>query len=110
MFEYLQPRDGAVVDGLEHKEVVYAKDQPPYIPLRTLVSAMPNKAVWSRWTLTPEQRKAVAEGADVFLECLTFGHPLQPLRMAVSDGKLEKDWVRTELLDETIPGKSCPMD
>jgi hypothetical protein len=110
MFDYLQPRDGAVVDGLESKEIIYAKNQPEYNPLRTLVSAMPDRRVWSRWTLTPEQRKAVAEGADIFLEYLTFGRPLQPLRMAVSDGKLDLDWVKTELLDETVPSKSCPKD
>jgi hypothetical protein len=93
MFDYLSPKDGPVIDGLESQEVVYAKDQPEYIPLRTLKSDGPMGAVISRWTLTQEQRIAVVNGADIFLELSTFGNPLQPIRMAVSDGKMD-----------------CPMD
>jgi hypothetical protein len=85
MFDYLKPRDGAVVDGLESKEVVYAADQPQYIPLRTLKADGRMGDVISRWTLTEEQRKAVAAGADVFLELSTFNGPLQTIRMAISD-------------------------
>ena len=85
--DYLNPFNGPVVAGREAEEVIFAKDQPQYIPLRTLVyETYPNSGdirVMSRWTLTPEQRKAVAEGADVFLTCLTFGRPLQPVTVAV---------------------------
>jgi hypothetical protein len=100
--DYLLPKDGPVFDGLESKEVVYAKDQPEYIPLRTLVYAGRDTKVISRWTLTDEQRKAVAEGADIFLMLFTFGHPLQPIQMAVSDGKDDTDWVCVCLLNENI--------
>jgi hypothetical protein len=100
--DYLLPKDGPVFDALENKEVVYAKDQPEYLALRTLVSAGPSRRVISRWTLTEEQRKAVAEGADIFLMLHTFGHPLQPIQMAVSDGKDDVDWVRVCLLNENI--------
>ncbi len=105
MFEYMQPRNGPVFDGLEKYEVIYAHDQPEYIPLRTLVSADHFRSAISRWTLTPEQRKAIAEGADIFLEISTFGKPLQPIRMMVSDDKqpdgepLDRDWVRVCLLN-----------
>lgn len=85
MFEYLQPADKPVIDGLEKHETVWAKDQPEYNPLRTLTSKTDDRKVLSRWTLTPEQRKAVADGADIYLELLTFGTPLQPIMMAVSD-------------------------
>jgi hypothetical protein len=98
MFDYLSPKDGPVIDGLESKEVVYAKDQPEYIPLRTLKSDGPMGAVISRWTLTQEQRIAVVNGADIFLELSTFGNPLQPIRMAISDGKVDPNWVRVCLL------------
>lgn len=111
LFDYLQPRNGPVVDGLEHQEVVYGKGQPDYIPLRTLQSGGRMGAVISRWTLTPEQRKAVAEGADVFLELSTFGGPLQPSRMAVSDGKLDPCWVRMCLLEQSLsPDEMESMD
>ncbi len=85
--DYLTPKNGPVVEGREAEEVVFAKDQPEYIPLRTLTyETYPNSGdirVMSRWTLTSEQRKAVSEGADIFLTCLTFGRPLQPVTLAI---------------------------
>ncbi len=78
MFSYLKPKDGPVISGLEEKEVVYAKNQPEYVPLRTLVSNGRDRRVLSRWEPTLEQRKAISEGADVYLQLLTFGQPLQP--------------------------------
>ena len=85
--DYLQPFDGPVVVGRESEEVVFAKDQPEYIPLRTLAyETYPNSGdirVMSRWTLTPEQRKKVSEGSDIFLTLLTFGGPLQPILMGI---------------------------
>lgn len=100
MYDFLSPKDGPVVDGLEQQEVVYAKDQAEYLPLRTLKSAGAEGRVITRWTFTDVQRKAIASGADVFLELLTFNGPLQPIRMAVSDGKLDPDWVRVALLEQ----------
>jgi hypothetical protein len=85
MFEYLSPADKPVIEELKEHEIVFAKDQPQYIPLRTLASRTSDRRVMSRWTLTPEQRKAVADGADIYLELWTFGNPLQPIRMAVAD-------------------------
>lgn len=87
MLDFLLPRDGPVMDGYEDKEVVYAKDQPEYIPLRTLVTDDEERRVMSRRTFTPEQRNAVFNGADIFLELMTFGTPLQPIRIAIGDGK-----------------------
>jgi len=83
-WEYLHPADRPVVDGLEKHEVVYAKNQPEYIPLRCLRANTGMSEVLSRWTLTPEQRKMVAEGADIFLELSTFGAPLHSIRITVS--------------------------
>lgn len=108
MIDYLSPKDGPVFAGLEHKEVVYAKDQPEYIPLRTLVSAGPDRKVLSRWTLTDKQRLAVVKGADIFLELSTFGRPLQPIRLMISDGSndddcpMDTDWIKVMLLDEKV--------
>jgi hypothetical protein len=94
-FEYLNPFDGPVVEGMEKFEVVFAKDQPQYIPLRAITSRDDRKDVMSRWTFTPEQRKAIADGADIYLRLLTFGHPLQPISICVTD-KWQPDWVRQE--------------
>jgi hypothetical protein len=98
MYDFLDPKDGPVVEGMECEEVVYAKNQPEYIPLRTLKSQ--SGIVLSRWTLTEEQRKEIASGADIYLELHTFNNPLQPIRMAISDGKLDNDWVRVCIFDE----------
>lgn len=104
MFDYLSPRDGAVVDGLESEELVYAKDQPEYIPLRTLKAVGAQGQVLSRWTLTEDQRKAVAAGADIFLELSTFNRPLQPIRMAISDASGNKfsDWFKVCMLNKPV--------
>ena len=100
MFRYLKPNEGPVFDGLESQEVIYAKDQPQYRPLRTLVSKGPERKVISRWTLTAEQRQAIAEGADIFLILLTFWEPLQPIMLATGDGKEDHEWVRISLLND----------
>lgn len=82
--DYLQVAPRPVVAGLEEFEVVYAKDQPEYNPLRVLRSTDMDQACLSRWTFTPEQRQAIANGADLFLEQLTFGARLQPVRLGVA--------------------------
>jgi hypothetical protein len=114
--DFMQPKDGPVIDGLEGLEVVYAKHQPEYNPLRTLKSAGRYKGVLSRWSFTPEQRKAIADGADILLELSTFGSPLQPTRMMVVTDPIDPDWVRVCLLEmtaqaqaaEKIPGPQDP--
>jgi hypothetical protein len=95
MFDYLNPRNGPVVDGLEDRETVYAADQPEYAPLRTLKSPSPQGEVMSRWTFTPEQREAIANGADLFLELFEFHQPLRPIRIAVGDGKMGAEFFLT---------------
>lgn len=93
MFQWLQPAAEPVLKGFEQREVVFAANQPQYNPLRALVGVVeiadvPAKVVWSRWTLTPEQRADLVMGGDIFLELTTFGRPLQPIRMAVGDGDM----------------------
>jgi hypothetical protein len=39
----------------------------------------------TRWTLTDEQRRIVAESGDIFVELLTFNHALPPMRVGVGD-------------------------
>lgn len=108
MLGYLQPKDGPVFEGLEDREIVFAKHQPQYIPLRAVKSVGRDLTtsrlgrVYSRWTLTDEQRQVIANGGDVILELMTFHEPLQPIRMMVVEGQLDPDWVRVCLLDENI--------
>lgn len=94
-FEYLSPANKPVIPGLEQFEVVYAKDQPEYIPLRTLRSRTDEGKVMSRWDLTAEQRHAIAKGADVYLTLLTFQGPLQPITIAVATD-INPDYMRVD--------------
>jgi hypothetical protein len=105
MFSYLNPFDGPVVEGMEKFEVVFAKEQPQYIPLRAIVSRDAQRNAMSRWTFTPEQRKAIYEGADIYLRLSTFGEPLQPISICVTE-KWEPAWVRQEFnLPKEEPAK-----
>lgn len=65
----------------------YAKDQPEYLPLP--VCKVPGKEgeVVSVWEPTDEERKQIAEGANISLSVWTFGGPLQPQRISVSEYK-----------------------
>ena len=91
---YMSPSDRPVVDGLQSSEITFAKDQPEYTPIRALVGRSPmagnwiagaGRAVLTRWAPSDSQRLAIVKGADIFLELLTFGQPLQPILMIVSD-------------------------
>jgi hypothetical protein len=88
MFDYLMASIGPVVEGLEDFEKIYALEQAEYIPLRTLPGENGLSAI-TRWEPTKEQREAIANGADIFLEVFHFGRPLAPVRMAI--GKQEND-------------------
>ncbi len=88
-FDYLNASIDAVVDGLESFEKIYALEQAEYIPLRTLPGetgedGKANSAI-TRWQLTPEQRQAIANGADIMLEVVHFRGPLAPVRMMILD-------------------------
>lgn len=77
----------AIAPNLPDSEAVtFAKDQPEYQPLpAAIVMREEGKAVVTRWQFTDEERAAIASGADLYLELLTFGGPLQPVRMYVSE-------------------------
>ena len=83
--DQLEPWLGNVIQGLEPFEVVFATNQPEYNPLRALKSMKDNGAILTRWSPTEEQRWALANGADIFLEVLTFHHPLQPVALYVME-------------------------
>lgn len=74
--------------GGDHGElVVMAKDQPEYAQLPARVSA-DRVFVTTRWQLDEEDTAAIEAGGDILLRLMTFGHPLQPIMIAV--GGLEE--------------------
>lgn len=62
-----------------HELIIYAKDQAEYKALPVARIEGVEGRVISRWSLTDEERKKIAEGADLYIEQLTFGDPLQPI-------------------------------
>jgi hypothetical protein len=72
-----------VMRGSESIEVVLAKDQPQYAPLPIVWLNTPSQAMVSRWRLTDEERAAIADGADIVLQQLTFRNPFQPVNLQV---------------------------
>ncbi len=96
----VKPAQKPVVAEFESLETVYAEDQPEYSPLHVLRGDIQG-AVLSRWTFTGEQRRAIADGADIFLDILTFGQPLQPIAIYVAH-ELEASSV-AEMLGIVVP-------
>jgi hypothetical protein len=69
------------------KEVTYAKDQPPYLPLPVVKLLDDGGMVISRWRLTWIERLRVLFTGDVFLSQLTFNEPLQPVKLTATFGE-----------------------
>ena len=61
--------------------VVYAKDQPEYLPLPT--RRTPDGEVVTCWKLNWRARLSVMFGANFYLTMLTFNRPLTPVRVSV---------------------------
>jgi hypothetical protein len=71
----------------EGSNCTFAKDQPEYIPLPVCKVPGAEGEILSVWKPTDEERKQIAEGANIELSVWTFNYALQPLRMFVSQRK-----------------------
>lgn len=67
-------------------EVVYAKDQPEYIPLP--VVRLTDGTVISRWQLTLKERLKLLFGSSLFLRQLTFSSALQPISPSIEEPEI----------------------
>jgi hypothetical protein len=67
------------------REIVYAKDQPEYIPLTTY--HQPDGTVVTCWMPDEDELRALLSGEPLVIEVLTFNTPLQPLRVYVPQGE-----------------------
>lgn len=62
--------------------VVYAKDQPEYLPLPVYKpEGDPTGEVYQCWELSPEDLENINKTGKVWVCQLTFNGPLQPLRV-----------------------------
>ena len=78
----MMPKDFETEDRFflpPHDHVVLAEHQPQYQPLPIVRILGPEGRVISKWTLTDEERMAIAAGADLFIEQLTFNEYFQPI-------------------------------
>lgn len=66
-------------------EVMIAEEQEEYLPLAGAPLEFDDgtKGMLTRWTFTPEERQAIAEGKDLYLILFTFGQPMQPVHLEV---------------------------
>jgi hypothetical protein len=68
-------------DIKENFEIIYAKDQPEYIPLPAL--KMDDGLVITRWKLSFVERFTLFFTGSIWLSLLTFNGPLQPVKLDV---------------------------
>ncbi len=64
-----------------YQSILFAKDQPEYIPLPAISDG--NKVI-TKWKLTKEELEEVAITGEIYLELLTFGQPLQPIKLSTN--------------------------
>ena len=62
-------------------EVIYAKDQPEYIPLPAI--RYEDGMIVTKWKLTWRERVKCLMYGRIFLSILTFNRPLQPVKLSV---------------------------
>ena len=72
-----------VMPGSESIEIVIGKDQPEYLPLPAVYLDARTSPMLTRWRLSDEERKLIADGADIVLTQLTFRLPFQPVHLQV---------------------------
>lgn len=70
-----------VIPGSKVPEVVFAKDQPQYIPLPAHITE--DGIVITRWRLSFMERLRLMLGGSLWLSVMTFNRPLQPVKLDV---------------------------
>jgi hypothetical protein len=78
------------VPELKEFELIIAENQPEYEKLPALLGYFSYKPVLTRWEFTPEERAAIANGADLYMTQLTFGKEFAPVLLEV-DKKIDPE-------------------
>lgn len=68
-----------VIPSAEADEVVYAKEQPEYIPLPSVKT--PDGVVLTRWSVNEEEKRRIIEQGYIYLMVNTFNQALQPVML-----------------------------
>lgn len=107
----MKPISPVLPSSPEIPETVLAKDQPQYQPLPVaMVQRDAGAACLSRWILDPVERWQVLLTGEIWLEQLTFGHPLQPqLPTAFEPGTDFKQYYLTEAHERALEWLSAVL-
>lgn len=65
--------------------VVFAKDQPPYLPLPAYQDCIQGGRVFHCWKLTWKERFHILYSGKLWINVLNFGKPLQPIKPMVEN-------------------------
>jgi len=76
----LWPRQPVLL-GEKIAHIVFAKNQPQYLPLPALRSKA--GVVTTRWRMSWRDRLLALWTGNVYVQASTFNHPLQPLRVMI---------------------------
>jgi len=68
----------------KHQNIVFAKDQPEYMPLPALRIDSPQGEVVSCWKMSFKERMKVLFFGRVWLSLMSFNKPLTPSYMSVN--------------------------
>jgi hypothetical protein len=72
-----------VMPGSESIEIVLGKGQPEYTELPAVYLDTPSRPMISRWRLSDEERKSIANGSDIVLTQFTFCLPFRPINLQI---------------------------
>ena len=70
-----------VIPGFKEHEVVFAKDQPEYMPLPAL--RFDDGMVITRWRLSFRERLQILFGCDIWLYAIGVFGALQPVKLTI---------------------------
>lgn len=87
----------------DEQNVVFAENQKEYLSLPAHKANTKEGEVTTCWELSPEEIEVVRKTGRVYLQQLTFGNPLQALRMSTN----VKDLI-TETTKEVIKPQNPP--
>ncbi len=71
-----------VVPGAFVEITTYAEDQPEYLPLPA--HRQPDGTVTTRWRLSFKEWLQLLWTGDLWLQVLTYNHPLQPVKLSTT--------------------------
>lgn len=67
--------------SFEEQNVIFAKDQPEYLPLPAL--KFDNGDIVTCWSFSDEEIEKIKETKTLYLSVKTFNKPLQPISLTV---------------------------